>query len=64
MTAPLAACEAHGKTAGFLAADDDWARDYAAKGFRLMGYGLDHLMLQRALADGLNVLRAAARASK
>jgi 2-dehydro-3-deoxyglucarate aldolase/4-hydroxy-2-oxoheptanedioate aldolase len=55
----VAACEAHGKTAGFLATDDDWARDYAAKGFRLMGYGIDQAMLQRALGNGLEVLRAA-----
>ena len=56
----VAACEAHGKTAAFLATDDDWARDYAAKGFRLMGYGIDQPMLQRALGHGLDVLRAAA----
>lgn len=55
----VAACEAHGKTAGFLATDDDWARDYAAKGFRLMGYGVDQAMLQRALGDGLALLRSA-----
>ena len=55
----VAACESHGKTAAFLATDDDWARDYAAKGFRLMGYGIDQAMLQRALANGLGVLRGA-----
>ena len=55
----VAACEAHGKSAGFLATDDDWARDYAAKGFRLMGYGVDQAMLQRALGDGLALLRSA-----
>ena len=58
------ACEAHGKTAAFLATDDDWARDYAAKGFRLMGYGIDQAMLQRALGLGLDVLRASAGAPK
>jgi len=55
----VAACEAHGKCAGFLATDDDWARDYAAKGFRLMGYGIDQAMFQRALASGLEGLRSA-----
>jgi hypothetical protein len=54
----VARCEAHGKTAAVLATDDDWARDYAAKGFRLMGYGVDQAMLQRALGNGLDVLRA------
>ncbi len=39
-----------------LAIDDVWAREYAAKGFRLMGYGIDQLLLQDALRRGLNVL--------
>jgi 2-keto-3-deoxy-L-rhamnonate aldolase RhmA len=56
----VAACVANGKTAAFLATDDDWARDYAAKGFRLMAYGVDHLLLQSALEHGLQVLRGAA----
>ncbi|HEX4330446.1 MAG TPA: aldolase/citrate lyase family protein [Burkholderiales bacterium] len=51
------ACEAHGKTAAFLATDDAWARDYAAKGFRLMAYGIDQAMLQNSLQSGLNVLK-------
>ncbi|MDB5805837.1 MAG: hpch/hpai aldolase [Betaproteobacteria bacterium] len=51
------ACEANGKTAAFLATDDAWARDYAAKGFRLMAYGIDQAMLQNALQSGLNVLK-------
>jgi 2-keto-3-deoxy-L-rhamnonate aldolase RhmA len=57
----VAACEMHGKTAAFIATDDDWARDYAARGFRLMAYGIDQLMLQRALGRGLDVLRASGR---
>jgi 2-keto-3-deoxy-L-rhamnonate aldolase RhmA len=48
-----------GKSAGFLATNDDWARDYAAKGFRLMGYGVDQAMLERALGSGLALLRSA-----
>ena len=54
-----AACAAHGKTAAILAIDEAWAREYAAKGFRLMGYGVDHLLLQDALRHGLDVLRDA-----
>ena len=46
----VAACDAHGKAAAFLATDDDWAREYAAHGFRLIAYGLDQAMLQNALA--------------
>ena len=55
----VTACEAHRKAAAFLATDDEWARSYVAKGFRLMAYGIDQLMLQNALAHGLTVLRNA-----
>ena len=53
----VAACESRGKTAGFLAADDDWAREYRGHGFRLLAYGLDQAMLGNALRHGLAVLR-------
>lgn len=53
----VAACERNGKTAAFLATDDDWAREYKAYGFRLFAYGLDQAMLQNALRQGLDVLR-------
>ncbi len=43
----VAACEAHGKAAAFLATDDAWAREYQAHGFRLFAYGIDQAMLQR-----------------
>jgi 2-dehydro-3-deoxyglucarate aldolase/4-hydroxy-2-oxoheptanedioate aldolase len=56
----LAACATHGKAAAMLATDDAWARDYVAKGFRLMAYGIDQLLLQEALRRGLDVLRDAA----
>jgi 2-keto-3-deoxy-L-rhamnonate aldolase RhmA len=55
----VAACEAHGKAAAILATDEAWARDYAAKGFRLMAYGIDQLLLQDALRRGLDVVRDA-----
>jgi 2-keto-3-deoxy-L-rhamnonate aldolase RhmA len=58
----VAACTRAGKTPAFLAMDDEWSREYAAKGFRLMAYGVDHLMLQRALREGLAVLRGALEA--
>ncbi|HTP99508.1 MAG TPA: aldolase/citrate lyase family protein [Casimicrobiaceae bacterium] len=53
----VAACEAHGKAAAFLASDDDWAREYKAYGFRLYAYGVDQAMLQSALKHGLDLLR-------
>src|SRR5664279_1850527 len=49
----VAACERNGKTAAFLATDDDWAREYKAYGFRMFAYGIDQAMLQNALAHGL-----------
>jgi len=57
----VAACDAQGRAAGCIAMDDDWARNYVAKGFRLMAYGIDQLMLQNALRDGLELMRSATR---
>jgi 2-keto-3-deoxy-L-rhamnonate aldolase RhmA len=57
----LAACAASAKTPAFLATDETWARDYAAKGFRLMAYGVEPLLYQEALRHGLQVLRDAAQ---
>jgi 2-dehydro-3-deoxyglucarate aldolase/4-hydroxy-2-oxoheptanedioate aldolase len=49
----VAAARRHGKPAGFLALDDDWARRYHAKGFRVMAYGLDSQLLLGALRRGI-----------
>ena len=38
----VAAAQRHGKTAGFMQADESWARDYVAKGFRIHAYGVDY----------------------
>jgi 2-keto-3-deoxy-L-rhamnonate aldolase RhmA len=51
----LDACRKHGKTPALLAMDDTWVRDYAGR-FRLLAYGVDHLLLQGALARGLALL--------
>lgn len=53
----LAACRRHGKAPGFMAADDAWAKDYRAKGFRAIAYSIDVLLMQSALAKGLATLR-------
>jgi 2-dehydro-3-deoxyglucarate aldolase/4-hydroxy-2-oxoheptanedioate aldolase len=53
----LAAAKRHGKAAGMMAADENWARSYLAKGFRMLAYGVDHLLFQRALAEGLSRVR-------
>jgi 2-keto-3-deoxy-L-rhamnonate aldolase RhmA len=57
----IAACETSRKAAAFIATDEEWAREYANKGFRLFAYGLDQLMLQTALKQGLDLLRDANR---
>ena len=55
----VAACTRHGKTPALLATDPAWARDYPRRGFRLMAYGIDPLLLQEALGAGIGVLRRA-----
>ena len=57
VNALVAACRPHGKAAGFMASDDDWARRYRELGFRMMAYGADTMLLQHALAGGLRKLR-------
>jgi 2-keto-3-deoxy-L-rhamnonate aldolase RhmA len=54
------ACRRHGKTAGFMATDDAWASAYRARGFRIIAYGPDVMLLQNALAKGLAGLRQTA----
>jgi 2-dehydro-3-deoxyglucarate aldolase/4-hydroxy-2-oxoheptanedioate aldolase len=51
------AAKRHGKVPGMMAADETWAKDYLAKGFRIIAYGVDHHLLQRTLADGLAEMR-------
>jgi 2-keto-3-deoxy-L-rhamnonate aldolase RhmA len=58
----VAAAQRHGKTAGFMPADESWARDYVAKGFRIHAYGVDSLLLQQSLSRGLAVLRESSAA--
>ena len=53
------ACDGAGKAAGFLATDERSARDAVARGFRMLAYGIDQLMLQDALRSGLALLREA-----
>lgn len=51
------AAKQNGKIAGMMAADENWARNYLAKGFRIIAYGVDHMLLQRALGQGLAHMR-------
>jgi 2-keto-3-deoxy-L-rhamnonate aldolase RhmA len=60
VTRIIAACDAHGKAAAFIATDEGWAHRYANRGFRLFAYGLDQMLLQNSLKHGLDVLRKGA----
>jgi 2-dehydro-3-deoxyglucarate aldolase/4-hydroxy-2-oxoheptanedioate aldolase len=51
------ACRKHGKTPGFLAGNAQWARDFRARGFRMSAYGVDTLLMQGALAEGIKLLQ-------
>jgi 2-dehydro-3-deoxyglucarate aldolase/4-hydroxy-2-oxoheptanedioate aldolase len=57
----VAAANRHGKTAGMLATDVAWGRDYLARGFRQIAYGADHQLYRKALADGIAALRESPR---
>jgi len=57
----VAACAKHGKTPAFMAADQTWMKDYLAKGFRLMAYGVDIGIFQNALAQGIDFMKSETR---
>ena len=56
-----AAAARHGKAAGMMAADAAWAERHLAQGFRMIAYGIDHLIFRDALAEGLARVRALPR---
>ena len=60
----VAACRANGRTPGMLATDDASAREFAARGFRMLAYGVDHLMLQEAMRRAIGVLREASNGAR
>ena len=53
----VAACDKNGLSAGFMPVDEKWALDYLDKGFRIMAYGIDSMLLQNALARGIGEMR-------
>ena len=40
-----------------MAADKEFASHYWKQGYRMLAYGLDHLLLMSALSDGLAHIR-------
>jgi 2-keto-3-deoxy-L-rhamnonate aldolase RhmA len=57
------AARAHGKIAGILATDQAWAEEYWGYGYRMLAFGLDHMLYQAALSAGLRGLRQLAEAN-
>jgi 2-keto-3-deoxy-L-rhamnonate aldolase RhmA len=60
----VAAANKHGKILACMSADEKWSRDYWDKGFRLFCMGVDSMLLQGALAQGIAVLRSLGEAGK
>jgi 2-keto-3-deoxy-L-rhamnonate aldolase RhmA len=54
----VAACEKHGKAAGFMAADVPTGKAMLEQGFRAIAYSGDLWLYQQALREGLSGLRA------
>ena len=53
----VVACTKHGKTAGFLPSSPEMARDWMAKGFRCLAYGVDVGLIQASLSSGITAMR-------
>jgi 2-keto-3-deoxy-L-rhamnonate aldolase RhmA len=54
------AARASDKIAGILAMDHAWAEEYWDYGYRMLAFGLDHMLFQAALSAGLRGLRTLA----
>ena len=51
-----AAAATHDKLAGYMAMDKNFAAHYWNEGYKMLAYGLDHLLLMAALKDGLDFI--------
>ena len=54
----VAAANKHGKVLACATGDDQWSRDYWDKGFRLFAMGIDSMLLQGALKQGMATLES------
>jgi len=54
----VAAAKKHGKILACMTADEKWSREYWEKGFRLFSVGIDSMLLQGALRQGIGVLQS------
>ena len=57
-----AAAKSNGKFAAYMALNQDFASHYWAEGYRMLAYGLDHLLLKSALGEGLSFINELAEA--
>jgi 2-dehydro-3-deoxyglucarate aldolase/4-hydroxy-2-oxoheptanedioate aldolase len=53
----VAAAAKHDKILACMTADEKWSREYWEKGFRLFSVGIDSMLLQGALKQGIGVLQ-------
>lgn len=51
-----AAAKAQNKMAGYMAMNKDFATEYWGHGFRMLAYGLDHILLKSALGEGMALI--------
>ena len=58
------AAKKHGKVLACMTADDQWSHDYWNKGFRLFAMGVDAMLMQSALRQGLGTLEGLRAADK
>jgi len=56
-----AAARKHGKVLACMTADDNWSRQYWDKGFRLFSVGVDAMLLQGAIRQGMKTLQELAQ---
>ena len=56
-----AAARKHGKVLACMTGDDNWSRQYWDKGFRLFCVGVDAMLLQSAIRQGMTTLHELAR---
>ena len=52
----VAAATQCGKCAGYMAVDKKWAAEYWEYGFKMLAFGLDHLLLRDSLAEGMTFI--------
>ena len=58
ITRIAAAAQSNGLSAGMMVSDETWAKRMHAQGFRMLAYGVDHMVFQSALSTGIKAMQA------